>query len=201
MTLTILFKLLKAAWPILAVVISLILFKQNMNLRELNEQLKDTANVLRHDNETYKNELGQNVTVVNEYVAQISDLEHSMDSLEQEVFKAVHSSKLKPKEIKEVIVIKTETVNIGRLDTFYIDSIPTLIFDDGYLHAEITKDSFRYQYTESITILRAARKVPRTFFLWKWLGFKKKIDRDLIEIVTANSHTKVKSKFVKLDDC
>jgi predicted nuclease with TOPRIM domain len=200
MTLTILFKLLKAAWPILAVVISLILFKQNMNLRELNEQLKDTANVLRHDNETYKNELGQNVTVVNEYVAQISDLEHSMDSLEQEVFKAVHSSKLKPKEIKEVIVIKTETVNIGRLDTFYIDSIPTLIFDDGYLHAEITKDSFRYQYTESITILRAARKVPRTFFLWKWLGFKKKIDRDLIEIVTANSHTKVKSKFVKLDD-
>jgi len=200
MTLTILFKLLKAAWPILAVVISLILFKQNMTLRELNEQLKDTANVLRHENETYKNELGQNVTVVNEYVAQISDLEHSMDSLEQEVFKAVHSSKLKPKEIKEVIVIKTETVNIGRLDTFYIDSIPTLIFDDGYLHAEITKDSFRYQYTESITILRAARKVPRTFFLWKWLGFKKKIDRDLIEIVTANSHTKVKSKFVKLDD-
>lgn len=155
--------------------------------------------------EQYRNDLDQKVLVINGYEKHFKELQFSKDSLEVALYKAIEASRLKPKEVREAIVVYVDAEGSGaiQLDTVFIDSsrIDTIYktFEDGFLTASFSDDSLFYSYDEEIILLKAKREVERNFFLWRWIGWKKKINRDLIEISSNNPNSKLDGRLIKLE--
>lgn len=157
--------------------------------------------------ETYENERGQSVTRLLQYEKYIGDLEFSIDSMEVELHKTIKSSRTKEKRIREATVVYVKAKNSGPIlaDSSRADSVGVIneeigrVFNDGFLNALIFSDSLFYQYDEQIVLIKAQREVDRKFFLWRWLKWKKKINRDLIEISSSNPSSKLNGRFIKLE--
>ena len=155
--------------------------------------------------ETYKNKIGQTVTKLLEYEKHISELEFSNDSLEIKVYKTANASKVKKKDIREAFVVYMQAANSGpvRIDTVFIDSlrIDTIYktFNDGFLNASFNDSILKYTYDEKLVLLKSIRKVKRNFFLWRWVGWKKKINKNLVEISSDNPNSKLNGRVIKLE--
>lgn len=166
----------------------------------------------------YENDLGQMVTKTYEYEKYIGDLEFSNDSIERKLFQTIKASELKERQLKSAMQVQIEASNSGSYDSVVsvaleskqIDFTEEMTkmesikyseiryFNDGFLNAISYPDTLTYTYNEEITILSAARLVKRDFFLWRWVGWKKKIDMDLIEIVSNNPNSKLNGRIIKI---
>ena len=187
-------------------------FMKVKNDRLANERnnLEDRLTVMTTENITYENELGQTVTKTLVYERYIEDLEHSNDSLERSIYKTIAASNLKAKNIKEATVVTISSNGGGVFDSVTtepvvmssgsIDSVMVKHFNDGYLDATIYEDSLSYTYNDSITLLKAPRMVDRKFFLWRLVGWKKKTDRDMVEVVSANPNSELNGRVIQLQD-
>lgn len=155
----------------------------------------------------YENERGHWVTQLLQYEKYIGDLEHSFDSLEVELHRTIKASQTKEKRIREATVIYMRAENSGPIltDSLTLDSSVVVVeeigrvYNDGFLNALIFSDSLFYQYDERIVLIKAQREVDRKFFLWRWFKWKKKINRDLIEISSSNPNSKINGRFIKLE--
>ena len=157
--------------------------------------------------ETYKNEIGQTVTKLLEYEKHISELEFSNDSLEVEVYKTASAAQVKKKDIREAMVVYMKSANSGKVekDTIFVYndslSVDTIYktFNDGFLNASFNDSVLKYTYDEKIVLLKSIRKVKRNFFLWRWVGWKKKINKNLVEISSDNPNSKLNGRVIKLE--
>tara|TARA_R110000851_G_scaffold160786_1_gene304103 strand:- start:45516 stop:46148 length:633 start_codon:yes stop_codon:yes gene_type:complete len=154
---------------------------------------------------TYQNELDQKVLAINGYTKYVEDLEFSNDSLEVKVYETIAASNLQKRQLKSAISLASTTVGVGMLhtDTIYIDSIEVRevkTFSDGFLFLTVeSNDSINYQYTDSLVIIQGKRLVDRKFVVWRWIKWQKMIDKDLIEVVSANPNTTIHGRFFKID--
>lgn len=192
-------------------IIALILFllgfawqKHNAAVKAINQRDNALAEMQTKTGqlETYQNERGQTVTKILQYEKYIGDLEFSKDSLEAEIYKTVKVSKTKKKLIREatVIYIKSESSGPLKVDTTILISEEFgRVFNDGFLNALIFSDSLFYEYDEKIVLIKAQRVVERKFIIWRWIGWKKKINRDLVEITSNNPNSKLNGRFIKLE--
>lgn len=162
---------------------------------------------------TYQNELGQTVTKTLEYARYLDDLRFSNDSLERKIYTTIEASQLKQRQLKEAYAVNMKTTGGGFFaqimqvpvivpgdTTSVIDSMQVKYFSDGYLNAIVYADSLTYTYDDTIILIKAARMEDRKFFLWKWIGWKKKIDRDMVEIVANNHNSKINGRMIKLGE-
>ena len=159
---------------------------------------------------TYQNKLGQTVTKTYEYERDIADLEHSKDSLEQSLYRTIKASKVKANKVTEATIVSIESKGGGTFDsvrtepvvmsTGSVDSVVVKHFNDGYLDATIYEDSLSYTYNDSITLLKSPMMVDRKFFLWRLIGWQKKTDRDMVEIVSANPNSELNGRVIQLQD-
>lgn len=186
------------------------------------DNARDELTVKTTETIRYKNELGQEVIKVLEYEVVINDLECSQDSLEREIYRTIQASKLKERQLTEAISVNIESKNKGVYDSVRYIFDTTIMaldgareqlaeleskstkevryFNDGFLALISYPDSLNYTYTENITLLKAHRLVDRKFFFWKWIGWKKMIDRDFIEIKSNNPNSQLDGRIIKLNN-
>lgn len=190
-----------------------IMKKQNDKLNVENRNLQDYNTILTTENVTYKNAAGQTVTKTIQYQRDVSDLRHSKDSMEIQIYRVIEASRLKEKQLRDAYAINITAVGGGALGEEFMvevdnpdssllipDSIPVRPFDDGFLSVLIYPDSLTYTYEENLTLLKAERWDDRKFFLWRWINWKKKTNRDLVEVVSSNPNATQKVRFIKLDE-
>jgi len=173
----------------------------------------DELKVKTTESYTYRNELGQTVTQTIEYQKKISDLRNSNDKLEKKIYNQIKASQLKKKQLKSVVLVASESSGGGVFDsvqtilqqdkeTAALDSVyhynTIKFFNDGFLDLKVYEDSLLYSYRDSITIATAAQRVARKFFLWRWLGLKKLIDKDIVEVTFDNPVTINKIRYIKI---
>ena len=174
-------------------------------VKQLNDNLQVELKVKTSVVETYKNKEKQTVFTIVAYTKALNDLNNTNDSIEKLLYKTHKASKLKDKQIKHLLFISGTTTNDGVFDTVYRikrDTIYQTIkyYDDGYLSLTVNDDSVHYKYTDSLIVSSGATLVKRKFFLWRWLGFKKCTNMDMIEVVPSNPKTKLKLRYIKLSD-
>lgn len=174
--------------------------------KEVQAQLRDEISVKTTETIKYKNKLGQEVTKQIEYVTTIQQLECSQDSLEQVVYKTIKASDLKLRQLKKAYVLSMNANNSGKYDSvrYVHDTIIDTVykvkyFNDGFLNAVIYPDSLTYSYNEQIVLLEAKQRVKRKFFLWKWIGWERIIDRNMMEISSNNPHSKLNGRMIKIN--
>lgn len=164
----------------------------------------------------YQNKLGQEVTKTIEYTKKLSQLEQSKDSVELRLYETISASMLKEKQLEKAFAITYEASNkmkydsIVRIENYVLKSSPVKIepikynkiryFDDGYLQATCYPDSLEYTYRENIDVITAKRLIERKFFLWKWIGWKKMVDRDLVEIVSDNPNSSINGRMIRIEN-
>jgi len=174
-----------------------------------NDLLRDEITVKTTETIKYQNKLGQEVTKVIEYVQTIDQLECSKDSLEQVVYKTIKASKLKERQLNDAYVIELKSTNSKVFDSVryvydtmnYVKSkeaVEVKFFNDGFLEANIYDNRIDYNYNEQIVLLDAKRALDRKFFLWRWIGWKKIVDRDVVEIVSNNPNSKLNGRKIKI---
>ena len=130
--------------------------------------------------------------------------------MERKIYKTVEASKLKQRQLKEAYAVSLKATGGGQFNSQKLepvqmssvapDSALVKHFYDGYLDATVYEDSLSYTYDDSIVLIKAERMEDRKFFLWKWVGWKKKINRDMVEIVAANPNSKINGRMIKLGD-
>lgn len=156
----------------------------------------------------YKNKLGQEVTKTIQYERVIQDLGTSYDSLERDLAKTIEASKLREKDIKEAYVVALNTTTSGRYDSIVRDTLQTVssipcndirYFDNGFYDIVSYPDSMTIVNNEIITVLKAARRVPRKIQPLRWAGWewKKKIDKNVIELQSNNPNSNLNGRFIK----
>lgn len=183
---------------------------KNDNLED--EILVKTTQVIR-----YKNDLGQEVTKTIEYRKTVKQLINSKDSMEYKLGVTIKASKMKEKQLKTALIASYRTEGGGNYteeekdDSNMIypsnsapqNQISTYFpkhFNDGYLRADIYKDSLSYIYSDDITVLSGSRMVDRKFILWKTIGWQKMIDRDMVEVTSSNPNAYSLIRKVRLTD-
>lgn len=182
----------------------------SMNLANKREAERDNARdelaVKTTEVTTYINANGQLVTKTIEYEKTFEELKNSTDSIEKLLYAAYKASDLKKKQIDKLMRIESQSSGGGlysRIDTIYvsdsIEYIPTIkYFNDGYLDLVVYEDSIKYNYEDNLTVISAKRRVDRKFFLWKLVGWKKVIDKEMVEIISENPKTINKVRVVKV---
>ena len=169
------------------------------------DNVKDELVVKTKENKTYKNKLGQIVTKTINYEKTIKELSLSNDSIELKMAKVIQASDLKVKQIKKAtsIIINSHT-SILR-DTLYVpisDTIYNVIFPLHYKNkwedALAYKDSLVSTTYRNIIVLDARRRVPRKFWLWRKLGFKKIINKGMVEVVSDNPTDSIKLRTINI---
>ncbi len=144
---------------------------------------------------------GELVIVVNEYEKDMEALKTSKDSIEQKLYHEIEKLELKEKEVNSLKYIYNQASNViaGIIiqDTIYKDSIvrikTSIDFNDGFLHAVLSNDTMlKYQYSEELYMLNVKRKVNRKFFVWRWIGWKKILDKNKFEVRSSNPNAEIK---------
>lgn len=159
---------------------------------------------------TYKDELGRTVTKTIEYSKTIKQLEQSNDSIEIRLANSLKALDIKESQINSMMTIDVESSSKGLLEQVSQlewsgdsinskqDSIPVLKWDDGFTEVVIKGDSIRKTCKHELDVFDAKRKVDRNFFLWRWIGWKKVVDRDMVQIVSTNPDDKIKARTVRI---
>jgi hypothetical protein len=178
------------------------------NKREIErDNSRDELAVKTTEVTTYINANGQLVTKTIEYEKTVEELKNSTDSIEKLLYAAYKASDLKKKQIDRLLSIQSHSSGGGvytRIDTIRvsdsIEYIPIIKhFNDGFLDLVVYEDSINYNYTENFIILSATRLEERDFFLWKWIGWKKKIDKNLIQVSSSNPNSTFKTRTIKIE--
>lgn len=188
-------------------------------LKEERNNAYDELEVKTTEVTKYKNELGQEVTRTIEYSKKLSELKDSKDSIEQRLYQTISASNLKEKQLQKALAIELTSTNSKGYDSVALMEINDIVvesasfkmeelepirygeiryFDDGFLKAVSYPDSLSYTYSENINIITAKRMIDRKFFLWKWIGWQKMIDRDLVEIVSDNPNSSINGRMIKI---
>lgn len=183
--------------------ISILKFQLNKAETQMGN-LQDELEVKTDSNKTYINKIGQLTTTTIEYTKSIEGLKYSKNDIEKKLYSKIKASDLKIKQLTGAISVINNTIGGGKynyVDTVYVSDTTEYIwgskyFNDGYLNLLVYEDSITYIYQDSLYILSAKRQIDRKFILWKWIGWKKTIDKEMIEVISANPKTK--NKIVKL---
>lgn len=170
-------------------------------LKEQRDNANDELRVKTTLVTKYKNDLGQEVTKTIEYKKTVDELRISNDSTEKELYKVIAASKSREKDIEEAYVINVSTKGGGGfIHTTAVDSMVKVstipckevrLFDDGFMKIIVTPDSLTYENMEAITLLKSPRRIERKFVVWRWFGWKKTIDRNMVEVVSNNPHSSI----------
>jgi hypothetical protein len=184
-------------------------YKHSKNMERQRDNANDRMDVLLNDVTTYKNKNGELVMKTLEYERYVGDLENSNDSLERTIYKTIQASNIREKNLKEAYAILLSSHNGGLVhrDTTVIhDTInntvitnSTLTYDDNFLKLTIINDSLDYTYNELITLLKASRRVDRKFIIWRWINWKKTIDRNMVEIKSNNPNSSFDGRIIKIN--
>ena len=189
-----------------------------------NDNLSDEILVKTTQVVKYKNKLGQEVTKTIEYKKTVTQLVNSNDSLEHQLGVTIQASNMKEKQLKSALVANynaqgsggysvliPKTIDMGEggsdvtknslnpNENLYNHLFP-LYYTDGYLKAMIYQDSLSYTYHDDFTVLSGYRMIDRNFILWKTIGWKKMIDRDMVEVTTTNPKASTYIQKVRLID-
>jgi hypothetical protein len=203
---------LKQFLRILVLIAILVLTAIILHLKNTNKVLKEDLfntqtelEVKTGENIITSNKLNQDVTTTYVYEKTIDGLKHSTDSIERSMYKQIKASNLKIKQLNDIISIYSTASGGGVFDSTVIIIHDTITigktikyFDDGYLSLEVYEDSISYKYNSNYTIIGASHMTERNFFLWRWIGWLKEIDKDLVEIVSSNPNEKFLIRKVKI---
>ena len=219
---------IKTYLTIISILIAVLTSGYSFFMKVHSDMLKDERNnaydeleVKTQETIKYKNKINQEVTRVIEYKKTLEQLRNSNDSIEKRLYETISASNLKDKQLKKAIQIEIEASNKSTYDSVVmmektstvnaaykmqpVDIAPIKYneiryFDDGFLNAVSYPDSLVYTYKEDISVVTAKRLIERKFFLWRWFGWKKMVDRDLLEIVSSNPKSTLNGRMVKIDN-
>lgn len=155
----------------------------------------------------YENELGQTVTKTIEYERYISDLEFSNDSLERDLYRTIKASKIREKNLVEAYTVSVSNKSMVEYDSVSyltnassegsiqpVDTIPcneVRYYNDGFTKVISYPDSMLIEDHEKLTILKGSREVDRKFVVWRWIGWKKTIDRNMVEVISSDPKSNI----------
>jgi len=209
----VIFRVLLKQWKIVLAIIFLLLFLAyaKLYLKERSERIRFENN---YDSQVqgvqkWKDQYNREHARVIDLQLEKKEITNSKDSVIQSIVTDHDLTKKKLKRINSIIHIQkitTNTILIPLKDTIVtVHKMPvkamTTSFNDGYLNftALVYPDSLQasYTYTDEITIFDQWERNPDAFFLWRWLGFARKIHTK--EVVSSNpsSTVNVKSIVVK----
>lgn len=158
---------------------------------------------------TYQNKLDKTVTKTIEYKKSLDLLKISKDSIEKQLYKTAKASNLKSKQITSLTKIIAHGNNTGKFDSVIVNidsifntGIPiqetiTKYYNDGFLDVVCTDTSFSYSVNLELDIIDASQLVERTFFLWKWIGWKKLSGKGLVEVTSNIPNSKMLIRKIK----
>ena len=186
---------------ILLIIFVASLVKKTVSLSREKANLEIELDVKSQEQTRVVNSNGELLFSVNEYQKDIESLKKSKDSIEQKLYQEIEKLELKEKQVNKLIYIYKQASNtiVGDVirDTIYLDSIIRISnhisFDDGFLKAQLSNDTvLKYQYSEELFLFDLKRKVQRKFVVWRWLGWKKIIDKNKYEVRSSNPNAEIK---------
>ncbi len=185
---------------LLTITTAYIAFQKIQKLEKDNANLKIEMTVKTDSIHVFVNSENEEITTVEEYEKNFKELKNSKDSIERKLHKETAKLNLKEKEInslKYAYIVASNTIQgESKTDTIYKDTLifikHFLSFDDGYLSAILADSTLEYQYTEELFMLDLKRTVDRQFPPWRWIGWKKIIDKNKFDVRSSNPKAKIK---------